>query len=127
MTISWIEKLFHGFKPEHRSMSPERDVVPRSVLITPPKSRTISTPITTPRRTTPSAPVAPVAPARRPEPGPDFSDSGFGLVSPLYQPSMRHETVVRNGFGDFGGGGAESSWSSGCGSSGDSSGCSSGD
>lgn len=136
MTISWIEKLFHRLRPENRSLSPDRDVVPRSVLITPPRVRAISA---TARAQQPG----PVAPARNPDPAPGFSEYGFGLVSPLYQPAPRHEScVVRvdfdargespvstrvTGGGDFGGGGAESSWSGDSGSSSDSSSSYSGD
>ena len=128
MTISWIEKLFHGFRPEHRSLSPERDIVPRSVLITPPKARTISAPLRMePLRTVQrTSPAAPGTPARKPEPAPDFSDSGFGLVSPCYQPSTRHETVVYAGCGIQDEATARSA-SSGCGSSGDPSSPHSGD
>lgn len=101
MTISWIEKLFHGFRPEHRSLSPERDIVPRSVLITPPKARTISTPLRTePLRTVQR--TKPAAPSARHETG----------VCAEYETQL--ESTARSA-------------SSGCGSSSDSSSCSSGD
>lgn len=109
MTISWIEKLFHGFRPEHRSLSPERDIVPRSVLITPPKARTISTPLRTEplrtaQRTKPAAPSA-------------LHETGVCAEYETQRESTARSASIGSGSGE----------TSGCGSSSDSSSCSSGD